>query len=102
MRIKHIQLAEKENSFILRDNDHYSGMCMISDGVEFVILRVSRMKKLAFCNKLPPSFLVEGILSFLMVWPELQSSAIIHCFCLFARLLIREMEIAVFLSVINL
>jgi len=32
MRIKHIQLAEEENSFILRDNSHSSGMCVLSSG----------------------------------------------------------------------
>jgi hypothetical protein len=102
MRIKHIQLAEKENSFILRDNNHYSGMCMISDGVEFVILIVSRIERLAFCSKLLPSFLVEVVSSFLMVWPVLQSSVIIHMFHLFADLTIREMEISLFLRAINL
>lgn len=30
MRIKHIQLAE-ENTFILRDNSHYSGVFTLSD-----------------------------------------------------------------------
>lgn len=30
MKIKHMQLAEKENTFILRDNSHYSGMCTLS------------------------------------------------------------------------
>jgi len=29
MRVKHIQLAAEKNSFMLRDNSHYSGMCAL-------------------------------------------------------------------------
>jgi hypothetical protein len=30
MKVKHIELAGKQNSFILRDNNHHSGMCTLA------------------------------------------------------------------------
>jgi hypothetical protein len=36
MRVKHIQLAAEENTFMLTDNSHYSGICLLSDSVFIV------------------------------------------------------------------
>jgi hypothetical protein len=36
MKVKRIQLAAEENTFIVRDNSHYSGIYVVSDSILIV------------------------------------------------------------------